>query len=416
MKFMLKLRWLEYIWHVVALTLIAGAFVPLWRDRIGFDLGEGDPLQRMVLLIAYTGLVFLLWHLRTVFRVASQHWLIWLIIGLAFFSALWSQDPALTIRRSVTLLLATLYGLLLAVRFSPTTVLRLIGAALTIIVIASVISISIGAEWAVMERLHPGAWQGVMVHKNALGRICVLALIVTWSLTQITAGRERLFWIGVAGGAVCLIVGSNSATALVVVVVLIMVWLAIKIMQGLTDWAKLRVMLLSAAFVLTLGVLGLVWIEDIANRLGRNLDLTGRVPLWLALWPIIWQQPLLGYGFGAFWLDVGRETTVDIVLMRTRFTWATHAHNGFLDVWLELGLVGLFLVCFILFWLLRRTWKVFWQSNVHPVLLFGFLFTIYTILYNFTEVTLVESGLSKALFTIIFSYVYFMTSKIFEEQ
>jgi hypothetical protein len=70
---------------------------------------------------------------------------------------------------------------------------------------------------------------------------------------------------------------------------------------------------------------------------------TGRVKLWLALGDMIWHRPWLGYGFGGFWL--GRDGPSAYVLETVG--WATpNGHNGFLDLWLDLGAVGLLLFTF----------------------------------------------------------------------
>ncbi len=404
----LKPRYLEYIWHVIALTLLAGAFVPLWRWQSGIVIAQGDPVQQTILLGIYICLGLLFWHRRLAVQIALKSWLLWLLIGLTFVSILWSQVPALTLRRSVALLLATLYGLLLTVRFPPTVVLRLFGAAMAIIVLASAISIGIGAQWAVMEYPHQGAWQGVMLHKNALGRICVLALIVTGILAQCSAVPWRLFWAGVAIGAIVLIIGSGSATALVMMLFIIAIWLIVSLTGRVSSWARQRMILLGMTVMLPIGALGLLSLEEILNLLGRDIELTGRVPLWLTLLPIGWQQPLLGYGFGAFWVDPMRETILEIALMRSRFRWAEHAHNGYLDVWLELGSVGVLLALLTLFIVLHRSLRSIGQPTMRPIAVFIVLLASYLLGYNLSEAIFLEGGLAKALFWVMFSYSYFV--------
>lgn len=409
MKFSLILRRLEYLWHIVALALLAGAFVPLWRSQVlgDIEMREGDAILRMVLLISFAGVGLLLWHFQSALRVARRNWFIWLPVGLAFLSALWSEVPELTIRRSVAVLLATLYGLLLSVRFSPTIVLRLVGLAMAVIVIASVVSISMGAQWAVMQYLHPGSWQGVMLHKNSLGKICVVAMIFAWPLAQAAVKLEKLFWIGIAGMAIYLVIGSNSATAMVVTVLLIIVGSVIKLVQRWSNRAKRWLALLLAASGLLIGVLAFVWIEEIVYLLGRDLSLTGRVPLWLALWPVLWQRPLLGYGFGAFWDSPLAENVAQLANWQ-----AVHAHNGILELWLDLGILGLFMISVILFSILRKTWKIFWLSNIHPIFYIGFLSVAYTVLYSVVEVVLFKPGLGGVWFWIILSYVYFALASV----
>ena len=73
-------------------------------------------------------------------------------------------------------------------------------------------------------------------------------------------------------------------------------------------------------------------VASLTSSLGRDTTLTGRTGIWAGLLPVIERQPILGYGFGSFW------TT-----KRARIHEINEAHNGYIDVLLEIGYVGLFL-------------------------------------------------------------------------
>ena len=75
-----------------------------------------------------------------------------------------------------------------------------------------------------------------------------------------------------------------------------------------------------------------------SSSLGRDETLTGRTAVWADVLPAMKQQPLAGYGFGSFWTDARRE----LYEIPT-------AHNGYLDILLELGVVGF---AFFTVWLL----------------------------------------------------------------
>jgi len=80
----------------------------------------------------------------------------------------------------------------------------------------------------------------------------------------------------------------------------------------------------------------------IAPLIGRDAQLTGRVDLWLILPSYIAERPWLGYGFGAFW--VADSANVSLIWNAVGWT-PPHAHDGWLDALLELGVVGLALLC-----------------------------------------------------------------------
>jgi O-antigen ligase len=74
--------------------------------------------------------------------------------------------------------------------------------------------------------------------------------------------------------------------------------------------------------------------------LGRDSTMTGRTDIWQAVLQAVLKRPLLGYGFAAFWLSLRGESANIILALR----WAVPAaHNGFLEIWLQLGACGLLL-------------------------------------------------------------------------
>src|SRR5262249_15773198 len=84
------------------------------------------------------------------------------------------------------------------------------------------------------------------------------------------------------------------------------------------------------------------------------------------------QQPLLGHGFGSFWTDARRQL-YDIPT----------SHNGYLDILLELGAVGLALFF---------AWLLSCARQLHRVLAedydwasFGICLLLMSLVYNATE-------------------------------
>jgi O-antigen ligase len=294
-------------------------------------------------------------------------------------------------------------------------VLRLIGSAMAIIVVSSLIAIALGASWAVMGTsfmdvsfTYPGAWRGVLWHKSALGRICILALIAFGALAYQTAMPWRIWWLTLIVGSVALIAGSQSATAIVVLAMIVICWLGLILFSVLSLSQQFQLTVLSLGIVVPASYLLWSYSEDIALLLNRDLTLTGRLELWQALLPIGWKQSLTGYGFGAFWLDPFQMMDVDISLLRSRFRWGTHAHNGYLDTWLELGFVGLGLICVLLIWVLWYNFpKIKTKQSLQEFTII--LFVIFLLIQNFSETILLETGLSMSVYWIILSWAYFNT-------
>ncbi len=400
----LSLRKLECAWHSLAFVLLSGAFVPLWRQMTtgGADPGEGDPVQRLFLGVAYLGVGLLIFHPRRSLFVARRGWLLWVLVGWAIASTLWSVAPAITLRRSLAAVLGVLYGLLLAVRYRPEEVLRMLGWAVAIVVLASLLAVVVLPGWAIMGPPHEGAWRGVLYHKNAMGISSVLALIVCWALYHSQRG-SKAFWIFVGIVAAVILLGTRSATALAMAFALLATWFAIQ--------ARPRepyLLLASGSFAMAVALLVLPVVPDLLqfslSLLGKDLTLTGRIPLWLILIPFALERPLLGYGYGAFWLgESGPSQWVWAV------TWdATHAHNGFLDLWLELGLPGALLTALLVVLLLFRTARTAFTGRTTSLAYLAFFFTVFFLLVNTTESVALESGLTKAIYWLLFAYLVFV--------
>jgi len=136
--------------------------------------------------------------------------------------------PDVTLRRGVSALLASLYGLLLVVRYPFRSVLQMLGIALAIVIIASLGAALLFPEWGVMGPPLSGAWQGVLFHKIPLGRTSILALLVFWILGQDKRGLKRALWFVLELAALVTLVGSRSATAILIVLVLVGSWLLLR--------------------------------------------------------------------------------------------------------------------------------------------------------------------------------------------
>jgi O-antigen ligase len=78
--------------------------------------------------------------------------------------------------------------------------------------------------------------------------------------------------------------------------------------------------------------------SELLALVGRNTTLTGRTDLWNAVLVAILRHPWLGYGFNAFW--AGMQGGSYSVLLSVGW-YVRHSHNGFLDLSLDLGLLGL---------------------------------------------------------------------------
>jgi exopolysaccharide production protein ExoQ len=267
----------------------------------------------------------------------------------AALSSLWSQDPVTTARRSIAFVLACLFGLYFAARFPVRKQLFLFCMTMLVAALASSILAwrvpSIGLE---ASTGHFGNWQGIFTQKNACGRAMVFAIAAIFSFGRLNVTRLGCLLLFTA---VLIMSGSRGAWAIAAVVLGLYVFLMLLFRSA----PSARAMLLGVSIVLAVATAWAAWVYFplLVALMGRDATLTGRTAIWQQVWEAILRHPWLGYGFSAFWQGLKGESFY--VILALRFV-LFHAHNGFLEIWLELGLPGLFF--FLLSYL--RGWKKLW--------------------------------------------------------
>lgn len=169
---------------VVALLIFPGALIPLLYQENGIEVAntsEGLPALQIASFGIYVialCLLFLRWK-RSLYTITKSKPLLFLI-GITLASALWSDAPALTLRRGAALVGTTLFGLYLATRYSLREQLQLLAWTLGIAALSSLMFGIALPAYGVDKTLYAGAWRGVFVQKNVLGRhngskhVCIL--------------------------------------------------------------------------------------------------------------------------------------------------------------------------------------------------------------------------------------------------
>jgi O-antigen ligase len=299
---------------------------------------------------------------------------------LAIASTAWSLAPILTLRRSVPFALAGLFGLWFATRFSPRrqrAILRVAFVALALATVAVVaFAPAIGLDHSPG---HAADWQGIFTQKNACGRIMVLASAVLLFGERLTALRSLTLAL-----FLFILVMSGSRGAWVIEAALLLLWLALNLARRVS--ARARTVLAVAAPLLAAGCTAAVlWLyPHFAGLFGRDVTLSGRTVIWAQVAHFIARRPLAGYGYDAFWRGmVGPSLQIDAAV---HFV-VEHAHNGFLEILLELGVAGLAL--FLLSWgrAFARLWPPWRQGRIAEIA-FPLAFLVLIVLYDLDENTL----------------------------
>jgi hypothetical protein len=132
-----------------------------------------------------------------------------------------------------------------------------------------------------------------------------------------------------------------------------------------------------------------------ASMLGRRTDLTGRST---DIWPLVLKEadrhPILGSGYGGAWgLNGTLSTTLGL----------EQAHNGYLDVYLQLGIVGCVLLALFILEVCARIKRQYEYDRRWGV--FGVAFLFMNLIYNLSESAFFDAyfGTGFVMASIVFS-------------
>lgn len=344
---------LKQIYFIIVLLLATGRnhlpWVGCGRTEPNYN-SSGDTITQILWIILYaTGLVFSLCRWCRIKPFLRHNLIIILLTSYAFFSIFWSDQPFLTARRSVALIGTTIVGIYLGTQVKQLELLRLLVCSLTILIIMSIINVIFFPECALQNFMNSDAWRGVLGHKNTFGAAMILNCLAWLSLIYVLSGWSKFIGIAFFVLSFILTLLSRSMTSIFAFLGFafpILVYLTSKFNRFLI----LGILcLLSALTVLlaseTLTDISFYKFDTIAyTYLGRDLTLTGRTDLWSAVCESISKNFLFGHGYSAFWLGMeGPSASIWNTLGKMH-----HSHNGFLDLWLQLGIFGV-AFCVLLF-------------------------------------------------------------------
>lgn len=323
----------ETVFIVSVVVAAATGVLRVLRDPLSRD--ASDIVGRQFWVIVYSIVTLLAFHHRSaIWTVVRQSPLVVALLALALASIAWSANPALTFQSAIALIMTTLFGWYMVARYEVAGALNLIIAALGLIVSVSVAAVFIAPSIGI-DPHHDGAWRGILTHKNSLGRIAALA-IGLWMARAVARRRADPSTMFVLGVAAITVLGSQSRTSFGIAILLVAGVAAVPLLRAGFELATAAAMFLIALS----GVVGLWLVShvDVAlNAFGADTTLTGRTAIWDASVDFVRVQPLLGYGYDAFW---GGFDSPGGDLWSRLGDAPQHAHNGLLDIALGLGVIG----------------------------------------------------------------------------
>lgn len=316
--------------------------------------------------------------------------LLFLFILYSIVSISWSIVPQRSFHTVFIILAASITASVLGTIFSPQTILRILFFILLACALCSLLVVIFYPQQGIhQDEVWFGAWKGIFNHKNDFGPLMALGNgLALLSFLSANNKSSRIMYVFAYILTLFLSIMSQSATALVLCAILNgLVFLYFSWMRWGAKWRR-RGVLITVILIAALTVTFLIF--SIFFLMGKNIKLTGRVPLWTNLLEnVVSKKPWFGYGLETVWyfpefqkwaaISSGWGTKIIVV----------NGHNGYMDILIYLGLFGLILLCLFLGQGLARAtrraldtpaWLNFW-----PLLIF-----IYFLVANLTADFMVE--------------------------
>lgn len=261
---------------------------------------------------------------------------------MAVASVIWSVAPEFTADEPKSFVRAALFGVYVAVRFGLSGEMRMLARILGISVVLSLIAgLAFPANGIETTGEFIGAWKGIFLFKNLFASNMALAVLL-FLLLGVNRSKWRWLLWGLCALAMVLLLLSRGKTALAALLVTLYL---LPIYGIVRQHYKTRVISIAFALIFALG-LGLFVLLNlqyvVVDVLGKNLEFNGRVPIWNFMLNKGFEHFWLGHGYAAFWTS---SASYQILTQ----TWAYeayragirfNAHNGYLDLFLQLGVVG----------------------------------------------------------------------------
>nr|WP_255608627.1 O-antigen ligase [Methylosinus sp. Sm6] len=319
------------------------------------DLASPDTLEladgRDVELYAAFGLMaaasaFFVWRsdraglasLATPFNLALAGWIAVTCVA--------SADPTTSLKRVVMQICAAVCCLaLFLLPRDRAELARLVGLVALVIVGLSYFGVlflpelSIHQATDIGEPQLAGDWRGLFGHKNISS--AVFSILSFVGLFVLRAGRPTEGWLIFVLSLVFVFASGGKSSTAICLTTILLSFVAARVRNGALWW-MIVVTPLALLTVFGLGSVVFPQMKALAAALPLDASFTGRIDIWTFAVPKALEKPIFGHGLGAFWNTAelrfgGDDTNV----------WAgnaAHAHNGYLDAVLAVGLPGLVLL------------------------------------------------------------------------
>jgi len=345
-------------------------------------VGVGAVIALIALLVGNPG--------KTLLRVPVP---LALLLVLMALSLIWSQYRGFTGIALAAQIGTTIFALFLANQFGWRQLLNIFANTLRFVLGASLLFELVAAVFGPIKPIFPNyegdeppsasyLWsqgnlfdgdriQGIMGNANLLAFTAVLGIMV-FLVEYIVTHKKRSLPLSSLILAVLLAALAKSAGMTLAIALIAFAALIAIFSEGRDRAMRHRIYGYVIWALVGVAVFGLIYRVELFDLLGRSPDASGRFYIWGEVLNLIWEKPLEGWGWISYWVP-GVEPFEGLIVINKVPMY--QAHNAFLDIWLQLGILGLVLLVWLMLQGFNRLWAVA-VRHTNPLYLFplfGFL-------------------------------------------
>lgn len=316
------------------------------------------------------------------------------LILLTPISAFWSTTPLFTLARGLIFAGVTVVAVYFGTCYQWNDIFNFFKWGFAFAMLQSTFLALVIPSLGVIEK----GWQGSFSHAGTLGIYAAFTSLL-WLIQFISKKKGRLLNSFILGLSIFVLLQTNSATGLILLAQGIGLVLVLNLIKKLKPRVAFLVTVISLPILILTTQIVFYYINDILVLLGRSPDLTGRGEFWPQLIQKLLERPILGYGFEGFWIPWVGDLNPASTIINHNFYVPSHAHNGFLDLALNLGILGLILYLFTFIACAIRISKSIYTSQDFTVI--PLIFLLFIVVANMSGDGLWEVGFHSFLFVLV---------------
>lgn len=387
-----------------------GLFTLLAGDAVRYSLGWWG--WGIVLAGVVAGVITLLIKNRTTAIFNEVPLPLYLLLAWMALSTIWSAYPAFSALATLAQLLTTLVAIFLAALFSWRHLLRVFANVIRFILLSSLVFEFIAAAfvrgpiapifknyegdvppapafyWTQGHLFDGNRIQGIVGNSNLLAYVAMLGVVIFF-VEYLSVGTSRwlsAFSLVMALGAIWLAKSAGVGFAMAAIALSAVVSIAAEGKDRDTRHKYYRIAWATAG---TLAVIVLFFRAQVFELIGKSPDMTGRSGIWKIVLQLIEQKQWLGWGWISYWVPGVKPYDGLVVINNVPYF---QAHNAYLDIWLQLGIVGLMIFAALMLVTFIKIWRLA-VRHTSALYLWPVLILIGLLVWSLTESRmLIESG------------------------